>query len=102
MTRYRPQVDLRYTGQTKPMSCPNCGNTLDGFTGPAEKMVDGDVSVCAYCAELLEMVDGKLVRLTEKTLDEMIASPGDDFERLMLIARAARAVIQRRKAKENV
>lgn len=46
--------------------CPSCEKKLDGFTiATDDRPVDGDLTVCFYCAEVL-MVDNNTLRLLEE------------------------------------
>lgn len=51
--------------------CPHCKEILDGFTDPSGKNVPkpGDISICAYCAEVLEFdSEMKLIPIREETV----------------------------------
>lgn len=82
--------------ESKP-TCPHCKKALDGFThlfGEASPS-DGDVSVCLYCAEIVEFtVDDnglKLVPLTEETTGEL------DLAEIQEAQRMTRAYIEKQK-----
>ena len=55
------------------MKCGNCGATLDGHTCVTDKKAElstGDVSICFYCGEVCQFVNGKLVVVDIKNLPE--------------------------------
>ena len=55
--------------------CPTCGSQLDAATGlndPEQLPSKGDVSLCAYCGELLEYSDNLvLIKMRPGSLDEL-------------------------------
>jgi hypothetical protein len=55
---------------TREGRCPNCGNELSGATSVTDRKAlpnPGDLSVCMYCAELLEFrKDLTLARLSDR------------------------------------
>ena len=53
------------------MKCGNCGAVLDGHTCLTDKkaeMKNGNISICFYCGEICQFVDGKLVVVDVKNL----------------------------------
>lgn len=52
--------------------CPSCAKPLDASTHPEDdslRPAEGDVSICAYCGEVLEFcADLSLIKAREETL----------------------------------
>ncbi|OGC89262.1 MAG: hypothetical protein A2W25_04340 [candidate division Zixibacteria bacterium RBG_16_53_22] len=72
---------------SKGAPCPTCGHKLDRATPvgfPAPSVNPGDITVCAYCADVLVVLDtdGNLRKMTEQ---EEIALEDDTRERLSYI-----------------
>ena len=60
--------------QIEPSGCPVCFRKLDGTTclTADAKPKSGDVSVCFYCASLLEYDENlNVIKMTEKTMREL-------------------------------
>lgn len=56
-------------------TCPTCGKLLDGLTNPTGGSLDaqpGDISVCAYCGEVLIFDESLKLKLsTEEDLKDL-------------------------------
>jgi len=58
-----------------PITCPKCGELLDGFTALEDRpeLRDGDMSICIYCATILRIaVNAERVTLHEATPEEFL------------------------------
>jgi len=58
-----------------PVTCPKCGETIDGFTALEDRpeLRDGDMSICIYCATILRIaVNAERVTLHEATPEEFL------------------------------
>lgn len=78
------------------MNCPNCDRSLDlaTYIKDVEKRPKvGDVSVCAYCSEILQFTDVegelKFERASEEVQIEVAGHP--DFIKAMQMAAAMQA-----------
>lgn len=72
--------------------CPTCNERLDGVTSlDANGMPDvGDISLCAYCGELLEFdEDMKLVLLTEEQWDELPQHSKNEMIKIQELVRSS-------------
>ena len=71
--------------------CPNCDHLIDGVRDPSSGVPDctpniGDVSVCAYCGEILEFDENlKSIKVTEKTLSEFTSEQLDNIKMMSYI-----------------
>ena len=88
-----PRIALSGRLATSPV-CPQCGKTLDGFTSAAldgARPKPGDVSICFYCATVLEFC-GESLALRRLEGDALILALADP-----LIRRPRRLILGRRK-----
>lgn len=70
--------------RTAPHPCPKCGKTLDAacsLHNPEARPTPGDVSICIYCAALLQFDEALAPQiLTNEALDAM---PGEFIAELL-------------------
>ena len=59
--------------KTRP-NCPTCNKLLDGFNSmeKGEKPKPGDLTICAYCSEVLQFTDDMHLKVADHKVIEQV------------------------------